>query len=69
MEIQQIGYCETHADVCKNIEILDTYQVERKAIAGMKAILDTEIVQNIVTRFLQSKDRQGVRTPTQMLHE
>jgi hypothetical protein len=47
MEITQIGYCETHKDVTLNIEMLDAYQAEKKAIAGMTSMTDMEMVQHL----------------------
>ena len=69
MEITQIGYCETHKDVTLNIEMLDAYQAEKKAIAGMTPMSDMEMVQHLVSRFPKAKDRQGVRSTTQVFYE
>lgn len=69
MEITQIGYCETHKDVTLNIEMLDAYQAEKKAIAGMTPMTDMEMVQHLVSRFPKAKDRQGVRSTTQVFYE
>ena len=44
----KIGYCESHTDVKMNIEILDAYLEELRAIAGMMEMSD---MINLVSRF------------------
>ena len=69
LEVTNIGYCETHKDVTMLIEILDAYQTERKAIAGMIPMTDLEMIQHLVTRFPKAKDRKGMRTTVQVFYE
>lgn len=48
--------------------MLDAYQAEKKAIAGMTPMADMEMVEHLASRFPKPKDRQAVKSTTQVLY-